>query len=94
VSTEHGAIHSKSPDEPFGRLEIITSVQRGRRWSVAEKVRLVEEPMQPGIGISYVPRPAGISSSQLFAWKSRMLEGGHAAVRTDEDVAGASQFAS
>jgi transposase len=82
---------SKSSDEPFQRIEVITSVQRRRRWSVAEKVRLVEEAMQPGMSVSYVARRAGISPSQLFAWKRRMLEGGHAAVHADEDVVGASQ---
>ena len=82
---------SKSPDEPFRRVEVITSVQRRRRWSVAEKVRLVEEAMQPGMRVSYVARRAGISPSQLFAWKRRMLEGGQAAVQADEDVVGASQ---
>lgn len=40
---------SKSTDEPFRRVEVITSVQRRRRWSVAEKVRLVEQAMQPGL---------------------------------------------
>ncbi len=82
---------SKSSDEPFRRVEAITSVQRRRRWSVIEKVRLVEEAMQPGMSVSYVARQAGISPSQLFARKRRMLEGGHAAVQADEDVVGASQ---
>lgn len=82
---------SKSSGEPFRRVEVITSVQRRRRWSVSEKVRLVEEAMQPGMSISFVARQAGISPSQLFAWKRRMLEGGHAAVLADEDVVGASQ---
>jgi transposase len=40
---------SKRSDKPFRRVEVITSVQRRRRWSVAEKVRLVEEAMQPGM---------------------------------------------
>jgi hypothetical protein len=30
------------------RVEVITSVQRRRRWSVPEKVRLVEETLEPG----------------------------------------------
>jgi transposase len=70
---------------------VITSVQRRRRWSTSEKVRLVEEAMQPGMRVSFVARQAGISPSQLFAWKRRMLEGGHAAVQADEDVVGASR---
>lgn len=82
---------SKASDVPFSRVEVITSVQRRRRWSVAEKVSLVEEAMQPGMSVSYVARRAGISPSQLFAWKRRMLEGGHAAVEADEDVVAASR---
>ncbi|HET99456.1 MAG TPA: IS3 family transposase [Aurantimonas coralicida] len=82
---------SKASDGSFSRVEVITSVQRRRRWSTAEKVRLVEEAMQPGMSVSYVARQAGISPSQLFAWKRRMLEGGHAAVQADEDVVGTSR---
>ena len=82
---------SKAPDGRFSRVEVITSVQRRRRWSTAEKVRLVEEAMQPGMSVSFVARQAGVSPSQLFAWKRRMLEGGHAAVQADEDVVGTSR---
>lgn len=82
---------SNASDGPLSRVEVITSVQRRRRWSTSEKVRLVEEAMQPGMRVSFVARQAGISPSQLFAWKRRMLEGGHAAVQADEDVVGASR---
>ncbi|HEU00330.1 MAG TPA: IS3 family transposase, partial [Aurantimonas coralicida] len=47
---------SKASDGSFSRVEVITSVQRRRRWSTAEKVRLVEEAMQPGMSVSYVAR--------------------------------------
>ncbi|MGX9181922.1 transposase [Mesorhizobium sp. BHbdii] len=57
----------------------------------AEKVRLVEEAMQPGMSVSYGARRAGISPSQLFAWKRRMLEGGATAVQADDDVVGAAR---
>ena len=40
-------------------VEVITSVQRRRRWATAEKIRLVEETMQPGMSVSYVARRAG-----------------------------------
>ncbi len=82
---------SKAPDGPYSRVEVITSVQRRRRWLTAEKVRLVEEAMQPGMSVSFVARQAGVSPSQLFAWKRRMLEGGHAAVQADDDVVGTSR---
>ena len=77
---------SSDPDARPPRVEVITSIQRRRRWSTAEKVRLVEEAMQPGMSVSFVARKAGIAPSQLFAWKRRMLEGGAAAVQADEDV--------
>ena len=74
------------PNELHSRVELVTSVQRRRRWSAAEKVRPFEEAMQPGMSVSFVARRAGIASSQLFAWKRRMLEGGQVAVEADKDV--------
>ena len=82
---------SSDPITPSPRVEVITSVQRRRRWSTAEKVRLVEEAMQPGFSVSFVARRYGISPSLLFTWKRRMLEGGHQAVAADEDVVGTSK---
>ena len=82
---------SSDPITPSPRIEVITSVQRRRRWSTAEKVRLVEEAMQPGSSVSFVARRYGLSPSLLFTWKRRMLEGGHQAVQADEDVVGTSR---
>ncbi len=82
---------SSDPGPRAPRVEVITSVQRRRRWTVAEKIRLVEEAMQPGFSVSYVARRAGIAPSQLFAWKRRMLEGGTAAVQADDDVVAAAR---
>ena len=79
------------PIAPSPRVEVITSVQRRRRWSTTEKVRLVEEAMQPGSSVSFVARRYGLSPSLLFTWKRRMLEGGHQAVQADEDVVGTSK---
>ena len=79
------------PHTPPPRVEVITSVQRRRRWSTAEKVRLVEEAAQPGMSVSYVARRHGIAPSQLFTWKRRMLEGGFQAVAADEEVVGTSR---
>ena len=70
---------------PPPRVEVITSVQRRRRWSTAEKIRLVEETT------SYVARRAGVAPSLLFNWRRRMLEGGLQAVQADEDVIGTSR---
>jgi transposase len=55
-----------------GRVEVITSVERRRRWSVAEKRRLVAATLEPGASVSAVAREAGIHSSQLFGWRRQM----------------------
>ena len=82
---------ASDPDTQPRRVEVITSVQRRRRWSTAAKVRLVEEAAQPGMSVSHVARLHGIAPSQLFGWKRRMLEGGFQAVAADEEVVGTSR---
>src|ERR671910_2458566 len=77
--------------EDVQRVEVITSVHRRRRWSVAEKVRLVEETLEPGMSVSFVARKHGISPSLLFRWRQRMAEGGREAVRADDVVIGAAR---
>ncbi|MDB5381021.1 MAG: transposase [Rhodospirillales bacterium] len=71
--------------KPIERVEIITGIQRRRRYTSDEKVRLVEQTMQPGLTASAVARLHGVSPSLLFQWR-RMAEGGHEAVRADEEV--------
>jgi transposase len=70
---------------------VITSVQRRRRCPTAEKIRLVEETIQPGMSVSYVARRAGVARRLLFNWRRRMLEGGLQAVEADEDAVGRSR---
>src|ERR1051325_3867403 len=57
-----------------GRVEVITSVQRRRRWSQAEKERIVAAALVPGANASELAREAGIHVSQLFRWRRRMCE--------------------
>ena len=55
-------------------VEVITSVQRRRRWSRAEKERIVATAMEPGAVASEVARAAGIHTSQLFRWRQQLCE--------------------
>ena len=70
--------------EEARRVEVITSVPRRRRWSVAERIRLVEETLEPGMSVSFVARQHGISPRLLFKWRQRMAAGGREAVRVDD----------
>jgi transposase len=56
------------------QVEVITSVQRRRRWSRAEKERIVAAAMEPGAVASEVARAAGIHSSQLFRWRQQLCD--------------------
>ena len=48
-----------------GRVEVITSVQRRRRWSAAEKQRIVAASLERGAVASAVAREAGIHVREL-----------------------------
>jgi transposase len=54
------------------QVEVITSVQRRRRWSRAEKERIVAAAIEPGAVASEVARAAGIHASQLFRWRQQL----------------------
>jgi transposase len=54
------------------QVEVITSVQRRRRWSRAEKERIVGAAIEPGAVASEVARAAGIHVSQLFRWRQQL----------------------
>ncbi|MGH8432587.1 MAG: IS66-like element accessory protein TnpA [Solimonas sp.] len=55
--------------------EVIT-VERRRRWKLAEKQRLVGEALEPGASVSEVAKRHGLHPSQLFAWKKLARDGG------------------
>lgn len=46
-------------------IEVITSVERRRRWSREDKERLVAACLEPGAVLSEIARAAGIHVSQL-----------------------------
>jgi len=73
------------------RVEVLGPVQRRRRYSVDEKLRVLEEAAVPGMTISFVARRHGISPSLLFHWRRRMAEGGKEAVRADDAVVSAAE---
>jgi transposase len=56
------------------QVEVITSVQRRRRWSRAEKERIVAVALEPGVVASEVAREAGIHASQLFRWRQELCK--------------------
>lgn len=50
-------------------VEVITLVERRRRWTAHQKRATVEEAEQPGNSISSLARKYGIHPNQLFKWR-------------------------
>ncbi len=68
------------------RIEVITSVQRRRRWAAHEKKSMVDETYEEHQSVSSVARKHGIAPSQLFYWKRKMEAGALTAIGTEEGV--------
>jgi transposase len=75
------------PEHVFmSEVEIITDGGRRRRWTAAEKLRIVEETLDERASISVVARRNGVAPNLLYRWRRLMLEGGSVAVAEDDDV--------
>ena len=61
-------------------MEIITGVERRRRWRAEDKLRVLAEAAQPGARTSEVARRHDISRGLLWYWR-RQLRQGRLAVR-------------
>jgi transposase len=64
----------------ISQAEVITSVERRRRWSQGEKERLVAASLEPGATVSEVARMAGLHVSQLFRWRKELCRHGDTSI--------------
>jgi len=60
-------------------MQEIVTVERRRRWSDADKQRIVAETLQPGVSVSRDARRYGLHASQVFAWRKAMRGSGEPA---------------
>jgi transposase len=74
------------------RVEVVTSVQRRRRWTPEQKLEIVKQTNEPGSSVSMVARQFGISAAQLFQWRKAYLQGSLMAVSANETVVPASEL--
>lgn len=68
------------------RVEILSGIQRRRRYNAEQKMAVVHEAMQPGMTISYVARRHGISPGLIFGRRRRMKECKQEAIRADDEA--------
>ena len=67
--------HIVDASAPRGRVEIRSGVGRRRRWSNADKGRIVAESFAAGAVVSEVARRHEISPQHLFAWRKAARRG-------------------
>ena len=51
------------------RVEVLGGLERRRRWSQDDKVRIVEETLAPGANVTEVARRNGVAASVVFTWR-------------------------
>ncbi len=78
---------SNRDDRP---VEVLTGVQRRRRWTAEQKLAMVKQTFEPGMSVSYVARQMGVAASQLFNWRKAYTNGSLVAVAANEQVVPAS----
>ena len=65
----------------FRRIELLAGPARRRRWSEAEKARIVAETLVPGAVVSAIARRWQVCPQQVFGWR-RAARAGDVALPT------------
>ena len=56
-------------------MEIISGIERHRRWRLEEKLRIVAEAEAPGAVFALVARRFEVSRGQLWKWRTQVRSG-------------------
>ena len=72
-----------------GVMELITGRERRRRWSPADKLRIVAESHEPGALIRAVAARHGVCESLVFTWRRQVRDGVLVAPEMPVFIAGA-----
>ena len=59
---------------PRSRIEVITGVERRRRWSWDQKRAIVEESLSSRASAAAIARRHGIGTGQLYTWRRQILK--------------------
>lgn len=65
---------SVGPEAEIAGSEVVPR-RRRRRWSVAEKRRIVAESLAPGASVSLVARRHDVNANQVFTWRRQLRDG-------------------
>lgn len=56
----------------YRRVEVLTGSGRRRKWSDADKARIVAETLEPGAVVAEVARRRQLCPQQIFGWRREM----------------------
>jgi transposase len=56
------------------KIEVL-GTERRRRWSLQDKLQIVEETLQPSVTVTEVARRHGLAPSVVFTWRRLAREG-------------------
>jgi transposase len=56
------------------KIEVL-GTERRRRWSLQDKLQIVDETLQPGVTVTEVARRNGLAPSVVFTWRRLAREG-------------------
>ena len=59
-------------DGAMARVEVISGIERRRRWSEEQKRAIVAESFAPGAVVSEVARRADVSPGQIYRWRQKL----------------------
>jgi transposase len=76
---EHGAQHVEVGFGSRRRVEVISGVERRRRWSGEEKARITAESFVAGVNVSDVARRHAMSLGLLHHWRRLARQAGSSA---------------
>ena len=71
----------------MARVEVISGIERRRRWSAEEKKAIVAEAFAPGAKVTVVARRADLHNGQLYRWKRQLEKEGEGFSRVVVDTA-------
>src|SRR5271156_6780912 len=69
------AVERVLPRAPEVLGEVMPGLERRRRWSIEEKLRILAQSVAPGSSPSLTCRLHGISSGQLYTWRKQFRTG-------------------
>jgi transposase len=58
----------------MSRVEVISGLERRRRWSEEQKRTIVAEAFAPGASVSAVSRRTDIGTGQIYRWRRELCD--------------------